>query len=913
MSRTRSDDSELERVRAENRYLRGLLAAREPVQAVLAYPEAEDIVTSQTQGYASDRLERQVRLLDTALSSIADYVFICDLQGRITYANRARLHFWQRELKDVLGKNFFELDYPHELAARIHAQIETVIATKEPLHTEAAYTSASGRSGFYDYILVPVFGTDGQVEAVAGSTRDISDRHRVQTENEALLRTLQVERERLTSLFVQAPAFIAVLRGPQHIFEMANPPYYQLVGHRDLIGRPVREVFPELADQSFFEILDEVYRTGRPFVGKQMLILFQETVDAPVRERYLDFVYQPLIEADGSISGIFAHGVDLTEQRHVEDELRESKELFRTTLRSIGDAVIATDATGHIKFMNGVAEILTGWTFTDAAGRASAEVFRIVNEQTRADVHSPIDRVLREGTIVGLANHTVVVARDGTEYPIEDSGAPIRNEAGDLLGVVLVFRDVTESRRREQALQQSQERTRLIVEQSPLSIQILAPDGRTLQVNRAWEQLWGLTLADVRDYNMLEDRQLAEKGILPFILKAFAGESVALPPVLYDPEQTLPHRTTNTESPRWTQAFMYPVKDEVGGILELVLIHEDITEQRQAEHARVHLAAIINSSDDAIISKDLDGIITSWNPAAERIYGYTAPEVLGKSKSLLIPDEMPEELPTILRRIKAGERIEHYETMRVRKDGARIHLSISVSPIHDSYGNIVGASTIARDLSERLQHLREIEALNVRLKRSIQETHHRVKNNLQVISALADLQMEENESMVPATALARIGQHTRNLAAVHDLLTQEAKADAHTDSISTKAALERLIPLLQDTTGGRRIEYKIDDFRISVQEGVSLALLISELVSNAVKHGRTDIDLTLTVEGTRARLEVCDDGPGFSSGFDWRTAANTGLGLIDSTGRYDLKGEISYESRLQGGARVVVTFPIAPT
>ena len=185
----------------------------------------------------------------------------------------------------------------------------------------------------------------------------------------------------------------------------------------------------------------------------------------------------------------------------------------------------------------------------------------------------------------------------------------------------------------------------------------------------------------------------------------------------------------------------------------------------------------------------------------------------------------------------------------------------------------------------------------------------RLTSNLQIISALTELQMEENQTMVPIAALARIGQHTRNLAAVHDLLTQEAKVDGPTDTLSTKAALDKLIPLLQATTGGRRLRYTVDDFRMPVREGASLALLISEIVSNAVKHGRADIEVTLTHQDDIARLEVYDHGPGFPPGFDWQTAANTGMALIDSTGRYDLQGTVSYENRHEGGARVVVIFP----
>lgn len=212
---------------------------------------------------------------------------------------------------------------------------------------------------------------------------------------------------------------------------------------------------------------------------------------------------------------------------------------------------------------------------------------------------------------------------------------------------------------------------------------------------------------------------------------------------------------------------------------------------------------------------------------------------------------------------------------------------------------------------ERLEHLREIEMLNERLKRSVRATHHRVKNNLQIISALVEIQLDIGATEVPVAVITRIGQHTRALAAIHDLLTEETTQDAGTEALSSRATMDRLIPLLQATTGGRPIHFQVDDFPLSIRKGASLALLVSEIISNAVKHARSDISLTLVAEGDLARLEVCDDGPGFPPAFDWMEAANTGLSLIDSTGRHDLHGTISYENRPEGGARVVVRFPIA--
>ena len=144
-----------------------------------------------------------------------------------------------------------------------------------------------------------------------------------------------------------------------------------------------------------------------------------------------------------------ARSILLARQR-AEEALQKQSEWLRITLSSIGDAVISTDAEGRVTFLNGVAETLTGWSQAEAVGRPLPDVFQIVNEATRQPVENPALRALREGTIVGLANHTILIARDGTERPIDDSAAPMRDGAGAMVGAVLVFRDVTERKRAEE-------------------------------------------------------------------------------------------------------------------------------------------------------------------------------------------------------------------------------------------------------------------------------------------------------------------------------------------------------------------------------------------------------------------------------------------------------------------------------
>lgn len=330
------------------------------------------------------------------------------------------------------------------------------------------------------------------------------------------------------------------------------------------------------------------------------------------------------------------------------------------------------------------------------------------------------------------------------------------------------------------------------------------------------------------------------------------------------------------------------------------------------------LAAIVSSSEDAIVSKDLNGIVTSWNKAAERIYGWKADEIIGRSKGLVIPPDLPNELPNILARISAGKRIEHYETSRIRKDGRRIEVAISVSPVHNSDGQVIGAATIVRDITEskRIQkelqrRQAEVEALNQRLTRAMQETHHRVKNNLQIISGVIDMQIIEHRltRTLPIEELERLSKQIRTLALVHDLLTKKIGQNENEQMLSSSAVLERLVALLQETSGTRSIHSQIEDIALTAKQMVALSLIVNELVSNAIKHSGGAVRVSFGPIECNAELTVCDEGPGFPEQFDAVSQAHTGLELVMSLAETDLKGKATFKNKEEGGAKVVVLFP----
>jgi len=360
----------------------------------------------------------------------------------------------------------------------------------------------------------------------------------------------------------------------------------------------------------------------------------------------------------------------------------------------------------------------------------------------------------------------------------------------------------------------------------------------------------------------------------------------------------------------WVDTTIVPFLNEQGKPRQYVAIRADITTRKHAEETLARMAAIIESSDDAIISKTLDGVITSWNGGAEKIFGYMAKEAVGQPMLMLFPPERVREEDDILARIARGEKVEHFETVRVRKDGKRMDVSVTISPIRNSQGRIVGASKIARDISERRGLELAVEAAAEQERTRIaRELHDGLGQQLGGLRFLMDgLHRDLKSAKVPQAATA--GQLAKEIAIA---LTQ-ARTLAHELYAvpSTPDGLLQALENLADRTSERGIACKFASESPVLMPNQVIAShlyrIAQEAVHNALKHSRaTRIDLELVSQTDNVELKVRDNGIGFPVATHSR-----GLGLHTMEQRARLVGgQLSVQNQPHGGVLVICSVPKA--
>jgi PAS domain S-box-containing protein len=646
--------------------------------------------------------------------------------------------------------------------------------------------------------------------------------------------------------------------------------------------------------------------------------------------------------------------------------LQESEEKLAVTLHSIGDAVIATDAEGRVRILNPVAERLTGWTMAEAEGRTVDEVFRIINQETRQPAVAPVMDTLAHGTVQGLANHTVLIARDGRECSIADSCAPIRGRDGRVVGAVLVFRDVTEEYAAQRSLRDSAALIQAILNTVADGIITLQARGGIIEtVNPATERMFGYAAAELigKPFSSLIpelDRDQAA-GSLEYFRASEEARANGLG------REVLGLRKDGRRFPlEIAVSEMW-----LGGQRYFTGILRDITARKQAEAALLKAGAlqnaIFNSANFSSIATDARGVIQIFNVGAERMLGYSAAEVLNQITPADISDPgelivraeaLSLELGTPIApgfealAFKASRGIEDiYDLTYIRKDGSRFPAVVSVTALRDPQEAIIGYLLIGIDNTarQRVEAERAIldqalqdknaelmsakiaaEKANLAKSEFLSSMSHELRSPLNAILGFA--QLMDSESPPPTAPqkmsidqILHAGWYLLELInEILDLAVIESGKLSFSEEPVSLADLMLDCQAMIEPQGVRRglkMTFPRFDHPAFVRaDRIRLKQVLINILSNAIKYNRPEgtvvVDCDTTTPG-RIRINVRDTGHGLPPdkvrqlfqpfnrlGQEQGREEGTGIGLVMSKLLVELMGgSIGVESMVGVGSR----------
>jgi PAS domain S-box-containing protein len=632
--------------------------------------------------------------------------------------------------------------------------------------------------------------------------------------------------------------------------------------------------------------------------------------------------------------------------RRDEALLQRAERELATALRSIGDAVIATDTSGSVRFMNPIAERLTGWPEASARGRPVAEVFRVIGEDTRSPIESPVRRVLQDGKSVAPSNHALLVSRDGTERAIADSGAPIMDERGQVQGLVLVFRDVSEARRTEQTLRLRDAELQTIHDYARFPIAHCDPHYRYIFVNRAYAERLGLSPEDcVGQYIWDIAGKRAYESVRPYMDEALAGRTAEF-------EIEIPYE--RELGARWMRCIYAPVIAEEGKVSSFVAAVTDITDRKHAEKELQRLLAavdaekerltlVLSSINDEVWFADSQGRFTLANPSALREFGYSdvqGVEVdrLANSVLVLRPDgsvRPSHEAPPL--RALAGEVIVgEEEIVRTPRAGELRHREVNAAPVRDHSGQIIGAVAIVRDITQHKRAQAALRDADRRKDEFLATLSHELRNPLAPIRMAAQIlalpHVAPQKLQWAQSVIQRQVQHMALL--LDDLLDiariTQGKLELKKQTVTLNGVIDAAVEAARPLIDGKnhRLTVILPPAPIDVEaDPLRLAQVLSNLLTNAAKYSDPGATIVVRAEARNDALDISvkDQGIGIAPDslgrvFDMFTQVESstarsdglGIGLALVRGLTELHGG-TVEAKSDGlgcGSEFVVRLPL---
>jgi PAS domain S-box-containing protein len=712
--------------------------------------------------------------------------------------------------------------------------------------------------------------------------------------------------EQVRALMDNAPAVIYI-KDAEGRYLMANRHCEALFGTEDrpVVGRTDLDIFPLDLAEKYRSDDREVLASGRP-------LQCEDTGRLPDGQHIYLTIKFPLRDSSGRCYALAGFSTDITERKRFEEAFRESEGRLRSVTDTARVGLVVVDEDHRYLYANRAYAEILGISREDIVGLKVADVLAPVYEKQirprldRAFAGERVTYELRVPTREGMPGDTRSFA---VAYEPQLDGSGARR-------VVVVIVDVSEQRRAEESFKEHEGRLGLFIEHAPAAIAMFDQEMRYIAVSRRWMSDYGLGeqgLIGRSHYDIFPEVPERWKDIHR---RALSGEVIVAEEDRFD---------RGNDIVLWLRWEVRPWRNAVGEIGGIVVATEDITERKRAEVVNSRLAAIVDWSDDAVVGKDLNGVITSWNAAAGRLFGYAADEAVGSSVALIIPQDRLGEEAEILDKMRHGIPVDHYETVRRCKGGRLLDVSLTVSPIRDGSGRVVGASKIARDITERKRaeaalrdYSNRLKDLSRRLIQAEEDERRRIARELHDEIGQAMTALKINLQAVMKGGADSSARLEESLTIVGQALEQVRGMALELrppllDDLGLVAALDWYVGRHAQRTGlSGRFVADPDDIRVDPEIATACFRIAQEALTNVARHSRaTRFSVELLQYSGGLQLVVRDDGMGFDSGAAMRASSRgSSLGLIGMQERVELvSGRIAFASEPGGGTEVQVDFP----
>ena len=611
----------------------------------------------------------------------------------------------------------------------------------------------------------------------------------------------------------------------------------------------------------------------------------------------------------------------VVQRRCAEERVHEQQQRFSRFMQHLPGLAWIKDTQGRYVYVNDAAEKAFRTPRVELYGKTDDELFP-------PEVAARFSQNDRQAVASGGGIQVVETLghEDGTLHYSLVTKFPIQAPDGEAAFVGGMAIDITDQRRAEEEMRNSEERFRSLMEQAPFSIQVFSPDGRTIRANRAWEELWGLTLSQIADYNILQDQQLAAKGVLSLIQRGFAGEVIRIPAIQYDPNETIPDQTRHSDPKRWVSATAYPLKNDAGQIEEIVLVHDDITARKRAEDALLEahreledrvarrtaelaqanefLKALLENVQTGVVACNADGVLTMFNGVTRVLHGLPeepiSPERWAERYCLFLPDGQTPMTQTDvpLYRALQGERVQDAE-MVIRPEGHSPRtVQVSGQAILDEKGVKIGAVVSMHDITARKRAEEELRTAHQELEKRVEQRTvelgranaalreadrrkdeflatlaHELRNPLAPIrNSLQILKMPRVDAATVQQTRDMMERQVHHLVRlVDDLLdvsrVMRGKIDLRRERVELATVVARAVETVQPLieVQGHRLDLSLPHESLLLDaDPVRLTQVVGNLLTNAAKYTEANgrIWLTAARENGQAVLTVRDSGIG---------------------------------------------------